>query len=177
MKTILFQGDSITDCGRIRVEESSNLIKDLMNKLKNKTVLGCGYPAKVTAGLQKELPGLYRYENRGVSGDTIINVYARIVRDIINLKPDYMSLLIGVNDVWRGIDNNYATGKDRFEKVYDILLSELRQELPDMKIMIMEPFVLEGTATCDTEECPDRWHRFQTDVAEKADVCRKIAEK
>ena len=177
MKTILFQGDSITDCGRIRVEESSNLIKDLMNKLKNKTVLGCGYPAKVTAGLQKELPGLYRYENRGVSGDTIINVYARIVRDIINLKPDYMSLLIGVNDVWRGIDNNYATGKDRFEKVYDILLSELRQELPDMKIMIMEPFVLEGTATVNTKEKPDRYERFQKGVSEVAEISKRLADK
>ena len=177
MKTILFQGDSITDCGRIRVEESSNPIKDLMNKLKNKTALGEGYPDKVTAELQKEFPGLYRYENRGVSGDTIINVYARIVRDIINLKPDYMSLLIGVNDVWRGIDNNYPTGKERFEKVYDIVLSELREALPDMKIMIMEPFVIEGTATVNTKEMPDRYERFEKGVSEAAEISKRLSDK
>ncbi len=176
MKTILFQGDSITDCGRIR-EESDSAITKFYKKLHKNTPLGSGYPAKVTAQLQKEFPGLYKYENRGVGGDTIINVYARIVRDIINIKPDYMSLLIGVNDVWRSIDNNYGTGKARFEKVYDIVLSELREELPDMKIMIMEPFVLEGSASVNTKEMPDRYEVFKKGVTEAAEIARKLAEK
>ena len=176
MKTILFQGDSITDCGRIR-EESDSALTQFYKKLHKSTALGNGYPAKITAQLQKEFPGSYRYINRGVSGDTILNIYARIVRDIINIKPDYMSLLIGVNDVWRGIDNDYGTGKERFEKVYDIVLSELREELPDMKIMIMEPFLLEGTASVSTPERPDRYDIFKKGVDEAAETARKIAEK
>ena len=176
MKTILFQGDSITDCGRIR-EESDNPITTFYKKLHKATVLGSGYPVKAAAELEKEFPSEYKYINRGISGDTVINVYARIVKDIINLKPDYMSLLVGVNDVWRGIDNDYATGKERFEKVYDIILSELRQELPDMKIMIMEPFVLEGTATVNTPEKPDRFEIFKKGVSEAAQVTRALAEK
>ena len=176
MKTILFQGDSITDCGRIR-EESDSAITKFYKKLHKATVLGSGYPAKVTAQLEKDCPGKYKYINRGIGGDTILNVYARIVKDIINIKPDYMSLLIGVNDVWRGIDNNYGTGKERFEKIYDILLSDLRAELPDMKIMIMEPFVLEGTASVNTPERPDRYEVFKKGVGEVAEVSRILAEK
>lgn len=177
MKTILFQGDSITDCGRIRVENSQHPAVVFYQKMKKRTFLGDGYPAKVAAQLQKDCPGLYKYENRGISGDTILTVYARIVRDIINLKPDYMSILIGVNDVWRSIDNNYGTGKERFEKVYDILLSELREELPDMKIMIMETFLLEGPASVNTEEMPHRYETFKKGVTEMAEISRRLAEK
>ena len=176
MKTILFQGDSITDCGRLRVESDFGIVK-LFRKLRKATPLGSGYPAKVSAELEKEFPGLYKYENRGISGDTILNINARTRKDIINIKPDYMSLLIGVNDVWRGIDNNYGTGKEKFEKVYDLVLSELRDELPNMKIMIMEPFVLEGTATVNIPEKPDRYEMFKTGVYEMASIARKLAEK
>ena len=177
MKTILFQGDSITDCGRIRVESDSPIAKFYKKTRYKATPLGDGYPAKVTAQLQKECPGVYTYENRGVGGDTILTVYARIVRDIINIKPDYMSLLVGVNDVWRTIDSGYGTGKERFEKVYDIVLSELREELPDMKIIIMEPFVLEGTSTVNTAEMPNRYEIFKKGVYEMAEITKRLAEK
>ena len=177
MKTILFQGDSITDCGRIRVESDSPIAKFYKKTRYKATPLGDGYPAKVTAQLQKECPGAYTYENRGVGGDTILTVYARIVRDIINIKPDYMSLLVGVNDVWRTIDSGYGTGKERFEKVYDIVLSELREELPDMKIIIMEPFVLEGKSTINTAEMPNRYDIFKKGVYEMAEITKRLAEK
>jgi len=84
-KIILFQGDSITDCGRSREDFSE---------------IGKGYPMLVKAQLGFENPGEFEFQNRGISGNRIVDVYARIKSDIINLKPDYMSLLIGVNDVW-----------------------------------------------------------------------------
>ena len=125
MKTILFQGDSITDCGRYRKatdskQETLALFRDgkLFKKI---TALGDGYPAMVAAELESKYPGKYKYINRGVGGDRITDVYSRIVQDIINLKPDYMSLLVGVNDVWRAFDSGYGTGTARFEKIYDIL--------------------------------------------------------
>ena len=182
MKTILFQGDSITDCGRYRAasdkkQESVALFRDgkLIKKI---TALGDGYPAMVTAELKEKYPGKYNYINRGVGGDRIPDVYARIVKDIINIKPDYMSLLRGVNDVWRNFDfDRNATGPVRFEKVYNILLEELKEEFPELKIMLMGAFALPGSATADRPDQPDRNKQFTSGVAEMADITKKLADK
>lgn len=72
--------------------------------------------------------------------------------DILNLKPDYMSLLIGVNDVWHELGGRYnGVSAEKFEKIYDMLIGEILEALPDIKIFILEPFVLEGTDTAATE--------------------------
>ena len=127
MKTILFQGDSITDCGRLR--PTNNSFVKFYNKLKKKTPLGPGYPALVA----DELKGGYSFVNRGVGGDKAADVYSRIVADIINVKPGVMSLLVGVNDVWREFDQNCGTGLERFKKIYTILIEEILEELPETK--------------------------------------------
>lgn len=172
MKTILFQGDSITDCGRVR-EESPDIFKRFYYALAKRKPLGGGYPALVAA----ELGEGYSFVNRGVSGDRILDVYARIVRDVIKVKPDCMSLLIGVNDIWHGIDFNNGTGMKRFEKVYDIFFQELSEELPDTKIIIMGAFVLEGSATANRHGQPDRYKKFRNGVEEAAAITRALAEK
>ena len=123
MKTILFQGDSITDCSRYRKatddKQSSRVIFSDGRLFKKVTALGEGYPAMVSTELEKQHKGEYRFYNRGVGGDRIPDVYARIVKDIINLKPDYMSLLVGVNDVWHGFDfgKNGTVSITKYEKV------------------------------------------------------------
>lgn len=182
MKTILFQGDSITDCSRYRSatekkQSTVALFRDgkLFKKI---TALGDGYPAMVSAELESKFPGKYKYINRGVSGDRIPDVYARIVKDIIKVKPDYMSLLVGVNDVWRNFDSEgTGTGSARFEKVYNILLEELREELPELKIIIMGPFLLHGSAGDNRPDEPDRFENFSSGVAELASISKKLAEK
>lgn len=171
MKTILFQGDSITDCGRLR--PTNNTFVKIYNKLKKKTPLGDGYPALVA----EELKGEFTFINKGTGGDRVADVYARIVGDIIKVKPDVMSLLVGVNDIWREFDQNCGTGLERYEKVYTILVEELVEELPETKIMLMEPFVLEGDATKNTEAQNDRFEKFRKGVDEVAAVVKKIAEK
>ena len=88
MKTILFQGDSITDAGRARDNDANR---------------GVGYPHLVSARLGCDNPTEFNFINRGISGNRIVDLYARIKADIINLKPDVMSILIGVNDVWHEI--------------------------------------------------------------------------
>ena len=181
MKTILFQGDSITDCSRYRKatddKQSSRVIYSDGKLFKKVTALGEGYPAMVSVELEGMYPGKFRFYNRGVGGDRIPDVYARIVKDIINLKPDYMSLLVGVNDVWHGFDfGKNGTGAVRFEKVYNILLEELREEFPELKIVIMGPFVLEGTATANRPEQLNRYTDFRNGVAEMADIAKKLAE-
>ena len=181
MKTILFQGDSITDCGRYRnateeKQETIGIFRDgkLFKKI---TALGDGYPAMVTAELKGKCPGKYKYINKGVGGDRITDIYARIERDILNIKPDYMSLLVGVNDVWRAFDSGYGTGTKRFEKVYDMLLGDIFEEFPDIKIIIMGPYVLHGPAADNTAKEPDRFNKFTAAVAEMSDIAKKLADK
>lgn len=161
-KRILFQGDSITDCGRNR--------EDFYG-------LGNGYPLLIKAALGAECPGEYEFINRGIGGNRVVDLYARIKIDFINLKPDYASIYIGVNDTWHEIARENGVDTAKFEKIYTMLIDEVQAACPGIKLMIIAPFVLEGSATCNTEEIPDRWQRFQVDVAEKAEVSRKLAEK
>lgn len=162
-KLILFQGDSITDCERNR----ENLVS-----------MGEGYAHIVKGQLGWEHPGEYEFINKGISGNRIVDVYARIKMDIINLKPDYMSLLIGVNDVWHELGNIHnGVEAEKFEKIYDMLISEILEELPEIKIMILEPFVLEEVATTATDTEPGRWDYFKSEVPLRAAAAKRIAEK
>ena len=162
MKRILFQGDSITDACRDR-EHLDNL--------------GIGYPTLVKAELGFENPEKFDFQNRGISGNRIVDVYARIKLDIINLKPDYLSILIGVNDVWHELSRQNGVDAEKFEKIYCMMLDEIYGALPNIKIMILEPFVLEGSATCNTEEEPDKWNIFNTEVRKRAQKARSVAQK
>ena len=130
MKTILFQGDSITDCSRYRKatdeKQSSRVIFSDGRLFKRVTALGEGYPAMVSAELEKQHKGEYRFYNRGVGGDRIPDVYARIVKDIINLKPDYMSILIGINDCCHEYTQKNGVDAEKFEMVYGLIIEELQ---------------------------------------------------
>lgn len=156
MKTILFQGDSITDAGRSREDEINT---------------GLGYPTLVKSELGYENPGRYIFYNRGVGGDRIIDLYARIKKDIINLKPDYLSILIGVNDVWHEFAFNNGVSNEKYFQIFSMLIEEIKDALPDTKIMILEPFVLKGTGT---EEYFDE---FWTEVQKRATKAKEVAEK
>lgn len=176
MKTILFQGDSITDCGRFR-KENPNFFEKVYKTVKKRTLLGDGYPFLVTEELSSTQPGQFKFVNKGVGGDRIPDLYARIVRDIIKIKPDYMSILIGVNDIWHGFDFDNETGIERFEKVYNMLIEELKEEFPNLKIMLLEPFILEGTATSNREGQPNRYKNFRSGIEQVAAITKKLAEK
>ena len=156
MKTILFQGDSITDAGRLREDDS---------------LLGLGYPTLVKAELGFDFPGQFTYYNRGISGNRVVDLYARIKADFINLKPDIISILIGVNDVWHEIDWQNGVDAEKYYKVYSMLIEEILDALPESKIMILEPFVLKASAT------EAHWGFFSDEVQKRAKKAREIAEK
>lgn len=161
-KVIVFQGDSITDCGR-----------DINTKTHN----GRGYAHLVAAHLTAEEPMAYTCINRGISGNRVVDLYARIKADMINLNPDYMSILIGINDVWHECALHNGVDAQKFEMVYCLLIEELKQALPNLKIMIMEPFVLHGSATNSTEEFPGRWEYFESECALRGAAAKRVAEK
>ena len=161
-RIILFQGDSITDCSRDR---------------ENDSYYGQGYPLLVAAHLGCNEPGKYICLNRGISGNRVVDLYSRIKMDMINLKPDYMSILIGINDVWHEYTRQNGVDADKFEMVYGLMIEELLKALPDLKIMIMEPFVLPGSATITDEEHPGRWEHFSSECLLRREAAKRIAEK
>ncbi len=162
MKTIVFQGDSITDS--IRKTDSENYT-------------GSGYATMVKGYLGAEHPGAYRFYNRGISGNRISDLYARIKVDMINLAPDYMSILVGVNDVWHELRSQNGSTPEKFEKVYGLLIEELRQALPQIKLMILEPFILPGEVTEHLIDDPACWTRFKAGVTEMAAAARRVAQR
>ncbi|MBO5197815.1 MAG: SGNH/GDSL hydrolase family protein [Lachnospiraceae bacterium] len=156
MKTILFQGDSITDAGRSR---------------DNNDNLGIGYPTLVKGALGFEKPGEYTFINKGISGNRVVDLYARIKADIINLEPDVMSILIGVNDVWHELPGRNGVDAEKYFKIYCMLIEEIKEALPNIQIMILEPFVLKGSAT------EERWDVFCPEVLKRAEKAKAVAEK
>lgn len=159
---ILFQGDSITDCNRNRADNGS---------------VGTGYPLLIKSKLSLAEGKTYEFFNRGISGNRISDLYARIKMDLINLAPDYMSILIGVNDVWHEIDRQNGADTEEYFFLYDRLITKVKEALPNIQIVILEPFVLDGPATANCEAMPDRFERFQKGVAEKAAAAKELAQK
>jgi len=159
MIKILFQGDSITDAQRTR---------------DNENYLGSGYVNIVSGKLGFDYPGKYKFINKGINGNRITDLYLRIRKDILDIAPDYLSILIGVNDVWHELEVNDGVSANKFEKIYDLLLSEVKEALPNIKFIIMEPFILKGSATY-----PDKktWKYFESELELRRNVCKKMAEK
>lgn len=130
---ILFQGDSITDAGRKREVTDAN----------NGKALGNGYPALVAG----ELLGAYpeaelKIFNRGISGNKIPDLAARWETDAIALKPDILSILVGVNDLWHtfAFNTNYKGTVETYETGFRELLEQTQKKLPKTRIVVCEPF-------------------------------------
>jgi len=162
VKRILFQGDSITDALRSR---------------ENEQYAGHGYATMAKGMIGLDYPMQYECINRGISGNRIVDVYARIKADIINLKPDYMSILIGINDVWHEYGSQNGVDAEKFEKIYGMLIEEVKEALPDIKIMILEPFVLKASATASNANYDDLYPIFRSETEKRAAASRRIAEK
>ena len=127
---ILFLGDSITDMCRNRGALTSGEIYSY----------GSGYPIFVASDLYKKDPNKYEVLNRGISGNRIVDLYARVKLDVWNLQPDVLSILIGINDIWHEV--SYKNGVDivRFEKVYRALIEDTKKALPNVQIMFRAVF-------------------------------------
>lgn len=129
---VLFQGDSITDGNRGRSADPNH-------------ILGHGYAFIIAARHGAGFPeaGL-EFINRGVSGNTVLDLEKRWQADAIDLKPDILSVLIGVNDRGRKVPLG------QFEQVYDTILSSARRENPEVRLVLGEPF-LKPTGNVDAD--------------------------
>ena len=133
---ILFQGDSITDAGRDR-----NDFHDM----------GQGYAKFASAMIADSFPDTeIEFINLGISGNRSDNLLARTERDIVDIQPDIVSILLGVNDVWHELSESpNGVELERWDKMYRMLIDDTLKVLPNIKIIICEPFVLEGAATSE----------------------------
>ena len=151
-KTVLFQGDSVTDWNRNR---------------DNFYDLGEGYVkyfVQAYFGLNPNSDAVFI--NKGVSGDRTSEVLQRYDEDIKNIKFDVISLLLGINDTWRRFDKNDPTSAKDFEINYRKILDNIKLDHPKAKIIMMEPFLI---PTDPKKAC------FREDLAPKQEVVRKLA--
>lgn len=140
--TILFQGDSITDAGRNRGISQPN----------SDAALGHGYAWLAAAQLLINMPKAdLRIYNRGNSGNKVYQLAERWQVDCLDLKPNVLSILIGVNDFWHTLDGAYKGTLETYEKDYRALVQRTKDALPNVKLVICEPFVLKAG------KVNDRW--------------------
>jgi len=157
---LLFIGDSITDCGRaIPIGEGNGL--------------GNGYVSLVNAHLQAVYPQQkIRVTNMGISGNTIRDLQVRWQRDVIALKPDWLSIMIGINDVWRQFDSPLQVETHISLQEYRSTLLALTQTVrPSLKgLVIMAPYFLEPNKADPMRQMMDAYGKAAAEVAQEVDA-------
>ena len=149
--TVLFQGDSITDAGWNRQDPSS---------------LGGGYAMMVGAWFSAMYPEKnVSFLNRGISGNRAKDLDARWQTDCLDLKPTWVSIMIGINDTWRRYDGNDITSIEAYEKSYRSIVTQTRNKLK-AKLILIEPFVL---------PVPEDRKQWRVDLDPRIHVVRSLA--
>lgn len=150
---ILFQGDSITDGNRGRSADPNH-------------ILGHGYAFIIAAKHGAAFPETkLEFFNRGVSGNTVLELEKRWQKDTLDLKPDVLSILIGVNDKGRGVPF------EQYEQVYDKLLTDAKAANPQLKLVLCEPFVVDHKATTPQRGSPN------ADIVKRQEIVARLAQK
>ncbi|MEO6852269.1 MAG: SGNH/GDSL hydrolase family protein [Mucilaginibacter sp.] len=156
--TFLFQGDSITDGNRNRNMDWNH-------------VLGHGYAYLIAARLWYELPKKgFHFFNRGVSGNTVPDLASRWNDDTIAIKPDLLSILVGVNDTTHAVYGDKKFTAASYEADYRALLTQTKQALPNVQLVICEPFIL------PVGKVKDKWDDYSREIAGRQQAAKKLAD-
>ncbi len=143
INVIVFQGDSITDAGRDKENQVANSARSL----------GRGYASLITAELLGKQPEKdWQCYNRGISGHKVFQLADRWQEDCIDLQPDILSILIGVNDFWHTLTHNYEGTVEVYEQDLRNLLDLTIARFPDLKLIIGEPFAVDGGTAINNAE-------------------------
>ena len=151
--TLIFLGDSVTDCGRSPDGELN---------------LGSGYVNLFSSMFRIAYPETgVRFINRGVSGDQTRQVLARLERDVLSIHPDVVTLLIGVNDVWRFFDRPFAYQGVPAEEYRDNLKKIIEPILAGgAKMLVMTPYMIDRSP----------YEPMRTKMLEYAAICKDTAQ-
>jgi lysophospholipase L1-like esterase len=138
---VLFQGDSITDAGRKRGIDAPN----------DEAALGTGYAWLAASQMLVDMPeaGLKIF-NRGVSGNKVYQLAERWKAECLDLKPNVLSILIGVNDYWHKHKHNYEGTLEKYERDYRALIKQTKEALPDVRLILCEPFTVKVGSVDDS---------------------------
>ena len=153
---LLFIGDSITDMGRSRRPDGWD---------KNH-LLGHSYVFNLAAKINFEHPHLnLKFSNRGISGNTVSDLRKRWQQDSLNLKPDVLTILIGANDLLK----NQSPAK--YEADYRHILTQSRNANPNLKIILLDPFVLPAGSYKD----PQKYKSSRAKIDKFGHIVAKLA--
>lgn len=140
-ETVLLQGDSITDAGRDRHSAA---------KPNHQPAMGGGYAWLAASQILVSRPqDELQFFNRGISGDKVFQLADRWQADCLDLKPEVLSILVGVNDIWHELSGNFDGTLEVYERGYRTLVERTKQALPQVKLVVCEPFVLRCGAVDD----------------------------
>lgn len=157
---ILFQGDSITDAGRKKDDKEAN----------SAVALGRGYACNATAQLLLQFANKnISIYNRGISGNKVYQLAERWEADCLALKPRVVSILVGVNDYWHTLVNGYKGTVETYRNDYDALLKRTKENLPDVQLIIGEPFAVNKVKAVDDKWFPafDEYRKVARELAEE----------
>ncbi len=139
---ILFQGDSITDAHRDK--------KKFADRANDPRALGDGYPFLIAGPVLKDNPSKgFKVFNRGISGHKVPDLQRRWQKDCLDMKPALLSILVGVNDIWHKMNGRYDGTVDDYRTGFTELLAGTKEALPDLKLVVCEPFALRCGAVKD----------------------------
>lgn len=156
--TFLFQGDSITDGNRTRNTDWNH-------------VMGHGYQYIISSKLWYDLPqkGLHFF-NRGISGNKVTDLAARWQKDTLDIKPDVLSILIGINDTSAFINGNSDFTTAHYDSGYRSLLDQTKQALPEVQLVLCEPFIL------PVGKVNDKWNAYSSELEKRQQIVKKLSE-
>lgn len=157
---ILFQGDSITDGNRGRNEDPNH-------------IMGHGYAFSIASRVGADFPQKnYKFYNRGISGNKVTDLAERWQKDTLDLKPDILSILVGINDSSSVITNcKPVVSVEKYKETYNALLEQTKAIFPDIIFVLCEPFILK------VGKVAENWKAYHTDIERRREVVRKLAKK
>jgi lysophospholipase L1-like esterase len=156
--TFLFQGDSITDGNRTRNNDWNH-------------VMGHGYQYIIASKLWYDFPTKgFHFFNRGISGNKVTDLAARWQKDTLDIKPDLLSILIGINDTSAFINGNKEFTIQQYENDYRALLQQTKQQLPNIQFVLCEPFIL------PVGKVKDKWEEYTNELKKRQDIVRRLSE-
>jgi len=159
-QVILFQGDSITDSGRNREDTGFNTSRSL----------GSGYPMLAGAAMLNKFALLdLKIHNKGISGNKVFQLAERWDQDCIDIKPDVLSILIGVNDIWHKLNGQYNGTPEIYRNDYIALIERTKKALPGVRLIICEPFAVKGVKAVDDKWYPE-FYEYQKAARDIADM-------
>ena len=153
----LFQGDSITDGNRGRNTDPNH-------------IMGHGYAFSIASRLGADFPEKkLTFYNRGISGNKVTDLETRWQKDTLDLKPDVLSILVGINDTSSVVFSHPdPVTAEKYEEVYRSLLNQTKAQFPEILFVLCNPFIL------PVGKVKENWDAYKSELAKRQSAVLKL---